>query len=186
MKDEEIIALYWKRDEQAIAATAEKYGSYCHSISYHILHSNEDAQECLNDTWLGAWKSIPPRQPNRLSVYLGKITRNLSFNRYKCNHAQKRGGGEMALVLEELGDCVSDNDDVEQAMDRQELVRVIGEFLMSLSAKKRSIFLRRYWYAESVSEIACDCGMPQNTVSKTLERARKQLRTYLCERGFAL
>ena len=186
MDDNSIIQLYWDRDDQAITATAEKYGRYCKAIARNILESEEDAEECVNDTYLGAWNAMPKHWPEELAPFLGKITRNLSFNRYKCNHAQKRGGGEMALVLEELGDCVSDNDDVEQAMDRQELVRVIGEFLMSLSAKKRSIFLRRYWYAESVSEIACDCGMPQNTVSKTLERARKQLRTYLCERGFAL
>jgi len=106
MNDHEIIGLYWSRSESAIAATAEKYGNYCHAIAYNILHSSDDAEECANDTYLSAWNTIPPQRPNRLSIYLGKITRNLALNRYKRCTAQKRGHGQVALALSELEACV--------------------------------------------------------------------------------
>ena len=162
MKDEEIIALYWKRDEQAIAATAEKYGSYCHSISYHILHSNEDAQECLNDTWLGAWKSIPPRQPNRLSVYLGKITRNLSLNRARSYTAQKRSLGQT------------------------DLAKSISLFLRAQPRQKRNIFIRRYWYLYPIRNIAAAYGMSESKVASLLFRMRNELKSCLEKEGITL
>ncbi|MCM1543252.1 MAG: sigma-70 family RNA polymerase sigma factor, partial [Blautia sp.] len=144
------------------------------------------AEECVNDTYLNAWNSMPTHWPEQLSTFLGKITRNLSFNRYKRNHAEKRGGSEITLVLDELTDCVSDTDDVEQIIDRKELEKVINAFVRNLSAKKRNMFIRRYWYADSVLKIATDYGMLPGAVSKTLERIRKQLKTYLAERGFDL
>lgn len=116
MKDHEIIELYWARNQLAITATADKYGSYCHTIAYNILHNNEDAEECSNDTYLGAWNSIPPQRPNRLSIYLGKITRNLALNRYKRYTAEKRGHGQVELVLSELEACIPANTCVEQAI----------------------------------------------------------------------
>lgn len=186
MDDNGIIQLYWDRNEQAIRATSDKYGHYCKSIARNILNNEEDAEECVNDTWLSAWNAMPPHRPGQLAAFLGKITRNLSFNKYKHHHAEKRGGGEIALVLDELADCVSDVDNVEQIFDRRELEKAVNSFARSLSMEKRNIFVRRYWYADSVSAIAKDYGMLQGTVSKTLERTRKQLKSYLAERGFEI
>lgn len=186
MNDNGIIQLYWDRNDQAISVTSEKYGRYCKAIARNILNSEEDAEECVNDTYLNAWNSMPTHWPKQLSTFLGKITRNLSFNRYRRSHAEKRGGGEMAIVLNELADCVSDLDTPERIIDRQELAGAINSFVKGLPLRKRNIFVRRYWYAEPVSDIAKDCGMPQATVSKTLERTRKQLKAYLTERDFVL
>ena len=186
MDDNGIIQLYWDRNDQAISVTSEKYGHYCKAIAKNILNNEEDAEECVNDTYLNAWNSMPTHWPEQLATFLGKITRNLSFNKYKHDHAEKRGSGEITLVLEELIDCVSDTDDVEQMIDRQELVKTINSFVRSLSPEKRSIFVCRYWYSDSVSKIAKDYGMLQGSVSKMLERTRKQLKVYLAERGFEL
>lgn len=186
MDDNRIIQLYWDRNDQAIRATSEKYGSYCKAIAKNILNNEEDAEECVNDAYFCAWNAMPAHWPKQLAAFLGKITRNVSFNRYKRSHAEKRGGGEIALVLDELADCVSDLDDTEQTIDRQALKKAIDAFVKSLSAEKRNLFVRRYWYADSVLKIAKDYGMQQTNVSKTLERTRKQLKAYLTERGFAL
>ena len=129
---------------------------------------------------------MPAHWPKQLATFLGKITRNLAFNRYQYDHTKKRGGGEIALILDELADCISGADDVEQIVDRQELIKAIDSFVKSLSVNKRNIFVRRYWYADSVTEIAHDNGMLQGTVSKTLERTRKELKAYLTERGFEI
>ena len=186
MEDGQIIALYWNRDQSAIQETAGKYGRLLERIAWNILRSRGDAEECVNDTYWNAWNSMPEHWPERLAAFLGKITRNLSFNRYKRERTGKRGGGETALVLDELADCVSDADNVERAIDRQELAKAINSFVKSLPGKKRRLFVRRYWYADSISAIAHDNGMLQGTVSKTLERTRKQLKAYLTERGFDL
>lgn len=186
MNDNEIIQLYWDRNEQAIKVTSQTYGNYCATIARNILNNKEDVDECINDTYINAWNSMPTHWPEHLATFLGKITRNLSFNKYRDDHTEKRGGGEIALVLDELTDCVSDTDYVEQIIDRQELLKVINSFVRKLSIDKRNMFVRRYWYADSVSDIAKDYGMLQGTVSKTLERTRKQLKAYLTERGFDL
>lgn len=186
MEDNDIIQMYWNRDDRAIGATSEKYGHYCKAIAKNILGSEEDAEECVNDTYLKAWDSMPVHWPERLAAYIGRITRNLSFNKYKHNRMEKRGGGETALVLDELTDCISDTDDVEQTVDRKELQMAINYFVRNLPEQKRNIFIRRYWYADPVFEIAKDYGMLQGSVSKMLERTRKQLKIYLIERGFEL
>lgn len=186
MGDNDIIQLYWDRDDKAIKLTSEKYGHYCKAIAKNILGSEEDAEECINDTYLKAWNSMPMFWPKQLATFLGKITRNLSFNRYKHNHAEKRGGSEITLVLDELAECVSGTEDVENAVDCKELISNINLFIQKLSPEKRNIFVRRYWYADSVSEIAKAYGMMPANVSKILERTRKQLKTYLTERGFEL
>lgn len=139
MRDHEIIELYWARNESAIAATAEKYGSYCNTIAYNILHSKEDAEECANDTYLGAWNSIPPQRPNRLSIYLGKITRNLALNRYKRYTAEKRGHGQVVLALSELEDCVPSETTVEQTIEENELAAAIDRFLYAKPKLNRNI-----------------------------------------------
>lgn len=186
MKDDEIISLYWKRDEQAIAATADKYDNYCHSISYNILHCNEDARECVNDTWLKAWKSIPPCRPNRLSAYLGKIVRNLSLNRYKQYNAEKRGFGQAQLVLSELEDCIPAENSVEQALDEMVLTKSINSFLYAQPRQKRNIFIRRYWYLYPIRDIAAAYDMSESKVTSLLFRMRNELRTQLEREGITL
>ena len=186
MEDPDIIQLYWDRDGQAIRAASDKYGHYCKTIARNILSSEQDAEECVNDAFLCAWNSIPPHRPEHLSAYLGRITRNLSFNRNKRDRAEKRGGGEIALVLDELTDCVSYTDTTEQALDRQELIKALNSFVRNLPDGKRNLFIRRYWYADPISAIANDYKMLPGTVSKTLERVRKQLKAYLTERGFEI
>lgn len=185
MNDNDIIQLYWNRDEQAIEVTSDKYGHYCKAIARNILGNEEDAEECVNDTYLNAWNAMPTHWPNQLSAFLGKITRNLSFNKYKHTKAEKRNAG-ITLVLDELAECISDENTIEQVIDHQELVNAINLFVRDLSLEKRNMFVRRYWYADSVSSIAKDYGMLQGSVSKTLERIRKQLAVYLTERGFHL
>lgn len=186
MDDEKIVQLYWDRSELAIIATADKYGSYCVSIAKNILGNKEDAEECVNDTYLNAWNSMPPHRPSILSTFLGKITRNLSFNKYKYNTANKRGGGETALVLDEIAELVSGTDNVEQEIHHKELLKAIDSFLDRLPSDKRSIFVRRYWYFDSISDIASRFGMTENNVSVTLNRLRLKLHNDLLERGFEL
>lgn len=186
MDDAKIVQLYWDRNEQAISATADKYGSYCTSIAKNILGNSEDADECVNDTYMSAWNAIPPHKPSVLSTFLGKITRNLSFNRYKHNNADKRGGGETTIILDEIVEFVSDTDGVEQEVDRKELVKAIDTFLDRLPSNKRSIFVCRYWYFDSISDIASRFAMTENNVSVTLSRLRLKLHNYLLERGFEL
>lgn len=140
MNDEEILDLYWNRCESAITATAEKYEKYCRTISYNILHNDEDAKECVNDTWLGAWKSIPPKRPERLSAYLGKITRNLSLNRFKQYTAKKRGFGQTELVLSELSDCIPSAGSVEASVEEKVLVQSIEQFLYTTPPAKTQYF----------------------------------------------
>ncbi len=186
MDDAQIVRLYWDRDERAISATAEKYGNYCAAIARNILSSNEDAEECVNDTYLHAWNSMPPRRPNILSAFLGKLTRNLSLNRYHRNTANKRGGTEVPLVLEEIAELVSGAGSAEEEFDREELVGAIDDFLRGLPAQKRKIFVCRYWYFDSIPEIALRFGVTENNVSVTLNRLRAKLHKYLLERGYDL
>jgi len=186
MNDKDIIQLYFNRDQRALSATEKKYGNYCTSIAKNILGNNEDAEECVNDTYLNTWNAIPPSRPSVLSVFLGRITRNLAFNKYKQNHAKKRGNGEVAVVLDELAECVSGFDDVEQEIDRQELIITINSFLDTLTQKKRNIFICRYWYSDSISSIAERYEMTESNVSTTLNRLRSKLKEYLSERGYYL
>ena len=186
MEDKDIVKLYWERDPDAIKETASKYGVYCRVIARNILGNQEDAEECVNDTYLKAWNSIPPNSPNVLSAYLGKITRNLSFNRFRQKCADKRGEGEIELVLDELSGCISDTAGVEDEVEKKELVRSINSFLDTLSQEKCNIFLCRYWYAMPVSEIAVRFGMSDGNVSVVLNRIRGKLKKYLIERGYDL
>ena len=186
MDDAKIVQMYFDRDEQAIPATADKYGNYCTSIANNILGNHEDAEECVNDTYLNTWNAIPPHRPKMLSTFLGKIVRNLAFNRYKHNTADKRGGGEITSVLDELASCVSGNEDVGQAYEYKELVATINNFLRTLSAHKRNIFVCRYWYTDSISDIAARYNMTYAAVSMELNRLRTKLHNYLIERGYEI
>lgn len=186
MEDSAIIALYWQRNESAIAVTAEKYGGYCGHIAQGILPSREDVEECLSDTWLGAWNAMPPHRPGRLALFLGKITRSLAFDRYRAATAQKRGGGQLPLALEELTACVPTVPGADRAVEDRELTRLLDQFLRSLPPRDSSIFLRRYWYAEPLADIARRYGMKPNTVKTCLYRSREKLRRYLEKEGIAL
>ena len=180
MEDAQIVQLYWDRSEAAISATADKYGAYCDAIARNILGDPEDAAECVNDAYLRAWNAIPPHRPRTLSTFLGKITRNLALNRYRYGRAEKRG--RLPAVLEELS-FVAGGEDAQQALDRRELVEALDDFLAGLSPRKRTIFLCRYWYLDSVAEIGARLGMTENHVSVTLGRLRRKLRDHLLERG---
>ena len=183
MDDHQIIQLYWDRSESAIRETDQKYGGYCAAIARNILGNSQDAEECLSDTYLHAWNAMPPQWPKRLAAFLGRIVRNLSFDRYRYLHAQKRFGGEVPLILEELGECVSGAETPEEALDRKALAEAIERFLDTLPEPKREIFLDRYWYAESIGQIAKRHRMTENYVSVTLSRLRGKLRRHLMERG---
>ncbi len=186
MEDGYIVSLYWERSEEAIPQTAEKYGLFCYTIAKNILTFHEDAEECVNDTYLQAWNAMPPHKPQCLRTFLGKLTRNISFNRYKHNTAAKRGGGQMDLVLHELGDCVSGSDDVQSELERKLCVEAINDFLKNIPQQQRSIFLCRYWYTDSISDIARRFQMTTGAVAMTLSRLRQKLRRHLAKQGVLL
>ena len=186
MEDHAIVALFWAREERALEETARKYGSYCWTIAHNILRSREDTEECVNDTYMRAWHAMPPQRPSILPSFLGKITRNLSLDRYKAGRAGKRGGGNLPMALDELGDCVASRSGVEQMFAEAELSRSIDRFLRTLPEKECCIFLRRYWYVDSVSDIARRYRMAEGTVKSTLFRTRQKLKHYLEQEGIAV
>lgn len=186
MEDSEIINLYFARNQAAIAETSKKYGSYCRTVADNILHNPEDTEECVNDTWLRVWDAIPPARPARLRLFLAKITRNLAFDRYKQCSAEKRGGGEIAAVLDELSECVADTVDVEGELQSRALRRCIAEFAAELPQRERRVFIGRYFYAQSIAEVAAQLGIRRNHVYVLLSRVRKKLRTHLEEEGFCI
>ncbi len=183
MEDTAIIDLYWSRSENAISETANKYGNFCYSISYNVLGSREDAQECVNDTYMAAWEQLPPQRPGSLSAFLAKITRNLSISRWRKQSAAKRGGGEVVLALEELNECAAEGQNVESIYLYKETIQVFKEFLKMLSQTERSVFLRRYFFLDSVADIARDFGFSQSKVKSMLFRTRNKLRMRLEKEG---
>ena len=186
MDDNTIIELYWARDEQALAQSELKYGKLCRSVAFRILRDLQDAEECVNDTWLRAWGAMPPERPNVLSAFFSRITRNLSIDRYKASHAEKRGGGQITLALDELSDCISGKDLPEDTVQYRQLTEQIDGFLRTLKEKDRCIFLRRYWYVDSVQEIAKRYHMPEGSVKSSLSRTRQKLRAALEQEGVAV
>ena len=184
MEDHRIVEMYWQRNEQAIAETETRYGKYLKSISYQILHNSEDAEECVNDTYSAAWQSIPPHRPAALSTYLGKIIRRISIDRWRKYSAEKRGKGEAALALSELEECVSGSGNVETEVERQELQRNLNEFLRKLPADERGVFMRRYWYMDSIAEISEKYGFSESKIKSMLLRTRKKLCKLLEKEGY--
>ena len=184
MEDSKIVELYWARSEQAIAESERKYGKYCYTIAHGILRCREDSEECVNDTWLGAWDAIPPHRPSCLATFLGKITRRIALHRAERNNAEKRGGGAVPLALEELCECVPAPN--ESGADEAALDAVLDRFLDRLPDMTRTMFLQRYWYLRSVREIARELGVGESRVKVTLHRARAQLRKMLEEEGIGL
>lgn len=184
MEDHQIIELYWQKDEDAISETASKYGAYCFAIAQNILHSAEDSEECVNDTWLHAWDAMPPQRPRILRMFLAKITRNLSFNRFNARSAEKRGGGEIILVLDELAECLDGGTNAEAAYESKELEQCIRRFVRALPEREQNVFVRRYFFTEPVAAVAKRCGLTENNVMVILSRTRKKLRLELTKGGY--
>lgn len=184
MDDNIIVDLYFQRSEKAIIETATKYGNYCYSIAYNILSSNEDAEESVNDTYNDAWNSIPPHRPSILATFLGKITRRISIDRWRKRNAEKRGGGEIPLVLDELQDCIANVTSVEEEYEKQHLSDVINTFVKSLPETEQKVFLCRYWYVDSISSISKQFGFSESKVKSMLLRTREKLRLVLIKEGF--
>ena len=183
MEDKQIVDLYWQRSERAVTETQQKYGSYCYAIANRILGDPEDARETVNDTYLGAWNSIPPHKPLVLSSYLGKLTRRYALKRRERQSAQKRGSGEAALALEELSGCIPAGDSPQHHVEQRELTASLDRFLGTLPVVQRQVFVCRYWYLEPVADIAKRFGFSQSKVKSMLHRLRKQLKQHLEREG---
>ncbi len=184
MDDSQIVDLFLERSETAISAVAAKYEKYCYSISYHILSNEEDARECVNDTYLDAWNAIPPHRPGNLSTFLGKITRRISIDKWRRQKAGKRGSGEVTLVLEELEECIPAGNTVEEEIELKELAQCVNDFIMSLPLQERRVFICRYWYLKPISDICQQFGFSKSKVKMMLLRMRKKLLVYLEKEGF--
>ena len=183
MFDEEIVEMYWARSEDAILETSKKYGKYCFSIAYNILRDNEDSNECVNDTYFKAWNSMPSHRPDRLSTFLGKITRNIALNKYEYYSAQKRGAGQLEGVIDELSECISGEESPESVIDRMICDDVINTFLAGQTAENRKIFVSRYWYACTVAEISQKYHISENSITVRLYRMRNALKSILKKEG---
>lgn len=186
MDDKKIIKLYFERSQKAIAETARKYGRYCHYIAFNIVGNDSDAEECVNDTYLRVWNAIPPKRPDNLQTFIGKITRNLALNRYEKMSAQKRGAGQIPLILDELYECIPDKNGDEKIVDDIIIKRTIDAFLSELQTDSRKIFIRRYWYMCSVKEIAQEYGITESKVCVSLYRTREKLKKKLEEEGISV
>lgn len=183
MEDDQIIELYFQRAEDAVTETARKYGNYCHAISMNILSNEEDARECVNDTYLAAWNSIPPHRPSVLSAFLGKITRRISINLWHKKRTASRGGGEVALALEELEECVASRDRVEQRIEAEDLAKAVSGFVRNLPDQERRVFICRYWYLDPIGDISTRFGFSGSKVKTMLCRTRQKLLRYLKKEG---
>ncbi len=185
MNDDRIIELFFERSDQAIKELDEKYGHVFHAVSYNILNNRQDAEECVNDAYLGSWNAIPPAKPNPLVTFVCKIVRNISLKRYEHNTAIKRNS-VYDVAMEELENCLSSTTTVEEEIAERELTKIIESFLDSLPKENRVIFLRRYWFSDTYSDIAKQVGLTEKNVSVRLSRIRKELRKYLLEREVLL
>ncbi|MBR5452686.1 MAG: sigma-70 family RNA polymerase sigma factor [Clostridia bacterium] len=183
MEDKRIVDLYWARSEAAISETAKKYGKLCYSVAYNILRNTEDSEECVNDTYLGAWNAMPDQRPDRLTAFLARITRCLAINKYERNNAKKRGGGQIPLVLDELSECIASDNSAEDGLKKKIFAETINSFLDGLSEKNRDIFVSRYWEMCSAEEIARIYGMNENAVKVALHRMREKLKELLKKEG---
>ena len=184
MNDEQIIQLFFTRNEDAIRQTDDRYGAKLTRLSENIVGSREDAQECVNDTYAGAWNAMPPERPNSLKAFLGRITRNISVTRLRRSGSQKRGGGEASLAIDELSECLPGGSDPARTAENRELLRSIDAFLSLLPKRERVIFLGRYFYALTAEEIAARLGMKTAAVKTSLYRTRKRLAQKLEEEGY--
>ncbi len=183
MEDSAILDMYFARSEQAIAETDRKYGSYCYSVAYHILEDRQDSEESVNDTYYSAWRGIPPRRPRQLGIFLGRITRNLAIDRWCRRTADKRGGGELTLVLDELADCISGAESPETDLMRKEVAVALNHFLQALPEQDRTVLLCQYYFANTQREISQKTGLTENGIKSSLRRSRKALGRFLEKEG---
>ena len=186
MQDDEIVQLLWERDENGIEKLQKKYQKYCGAIARRIVMNEEDTEECVNDTWLRAWNSIPPHRPENLAGYLAKIVRNLALTLYTKQHRKKRGGGVVSVALEELSECLSDGREVSENLEKQELSDAITTYLRGKSSEQQAVFIRRYFYMMDMKELAESLQMKENTVKSILFRMRKELKIHLEGEGIYL
>lgn len=184
MDDREIVDLYWARDERAIEKTAEKYEVFIYTIAYNIVHNRMDCEECVNDTYLGTWNSIPPARPNIFQLFLAKIARNISIDRYRELSAKKKIPSEMTVSLHELEDCLSETNSMEEEYEIKEIARILNDFLRELDDREELMFFCRYYYADSVVNIANMLGVSRNTVFRSLAKTRKELKERLQMEGY--
>lgn len=185
IRDTDIIDHYWQRDQRAISESDEKYGAYCRAVAMNIVGDERDGEECVSDTWLAAWNTMPPKRPARLPAYFAAICRNSALNIIRREGQAKRGRGELAAALEELGECVAGSEDVQQEVERRELVRAIDGFLARLDGTERRVFVSRYWHMAAVDDIARAAGFSHAKVTSMLHRTRRKLAAYLREEGLA-
>ena len=183
MNDSAIVELYWARSESAILETDQKYGKYCHIIAYNILYSDLDAEECVNDSYLNAWNSMPPHRPAILSTFLGKITRYICLKKWRDKHAQKRGGGEIILAYDELSDCIPSGTQIDEEVENSRITSIINSFLDKLPITEQNVFICRYWYFDSISSISKQFGFSESKTKSMLYRTRKKLRAKLIQEG---
>lgn len=186
MDDFQIVSMFWERDENAISEARAKYNAYCSSVAVNILNNSEDVEEVLNDTFFGAWNSMPPNKPQKLSTFLGKITRNLALKKYRQINAEKRGAGNVAISLDELAECIPHSTTVEDEVSIKELAQIIDSFLRILSDDERRVFLRRYWYFYSIEDISTQFGYSQSKIKMMLFRTREKLKKHLEREGVLL
>lgn len=186
MEDTQIIEMFWERNETAIAETQTKYGAYLRRVAYNILANDEDCGECVNDTYYRAWESIPPNRPAKLSAYLAAVTRNLAVSMFRKKTAASRAGSQYAVSLDELAECVSGNDTVEGAAENGMIAKSISDYLRTLSQEARIIFVCRYFYNDSISDIAAYFGAGEAKIKSSLFRTRKGLKEYLTKEGIEI
>lgn len=186
MEDQQIVELFFTDPNSALEELRSKYENYCHTVAFNILGNNEDCEECLNDTLLRVWNSIPPNKPTNLSAYVAKITRNLALDKLRKSNAGRRGGGESQIALDEIGDIIRSSNDLERIEESKEITESINRFLELLSKTERGVFLRRYWMMEPVAVIASTYGMSLSKASSMLHRLRQRLRKHLEKEGIYL
>ena len=184
MTDTDIIDMYFARDQRAVEETQKRYGGYCYSIAQRMLDNKEDSEECVNDALLSAWNSIPPNRPKYLNLFLAKLTRNRALDRIKVENAKKRGGSEVNLIYEELSECIGDGRDIESELMAKELSQAVNDFTSELPEREGDILIRRYFFMESVKDIAEEYDMTPGNVSVSLNRTRAKLRKYLEANGY--
>ena len=186
MDDQRIIQLFWERSQDALEEVQRKYGQYCWSIANNVLSDASDSEECVNDCLLKAWNSIPPARPDSLRAFLGKITRNLALDRLDYKNAEKRGGGQVPMALEELSECTGGGEEPEKALEASETAKAINRFLEGLDPVKRKVFVRRYWYLDPVADIAEMYGLKTASVKTMLFRLRGELAAHLKKEGIKI
>lgn len=184
MDDLQIIDLYWKRSEAAIQETDQKYGKFCYGLAMNVLANREDAEESVSDTYFATWNALPPNRPVYLMAFLGKLTRRISIDRWRGLSAQKRGGGQASLCLEELEECASSGPSIEDAAESREACAALNRFLDQLPQEERTIFVRRYFLMDPVADIAVSFGYTEDKVRSMLHRTRKKLHTKLTKEGY--